>query len=581
MSQILETWYLDTSPSRTFHVTGGTGSTVDATAAQLRDGSDSTADSVTANGDGVSLGRVDKYVTFTLGASAIAAAGTIEFVRILMRGRVTGDPGSTPVIHALYDGDTMPGAVLPDDYLSEPPAAFVFNWNSHDYMLDPRTGEPWDRARITSLPWGFLHLLETFTENDSNTMEISEYRVELWGQPLEPIMPNEPSGTSPMMLDVGYLTDIIPSRTGAEQRVQLRAVPRRAVEFPVLAADAFESQAAIAALYPNQGGLVTVPLWPYTERLTAQAALGATSFSVSDTANVPWEAGSKVLLWLDPLNNELLPLSSAGGGVVTTSAPSGRIWPVGTLLVPALSARSGGEQALERPTGHILTTDSAFEMEINASAALPSPPAAGTTYQSIEVLTLPLEQLASDPESLQRPLLVMKPLTTLAYVERPTVSPRSRRTLTWTCFSRSHAKDLVAFVDRRRGRLKPFWLPSGRHDVSLAQDAASGAGSVRVWSSGYGAAIWPLGPYRRHLALRRPSGAYDFRKVTAVTQNLDGTETLTLSSTLSAALPMAGSMVSHLILYRLDEDLVRIAFRTVAFAEAQFPLLELPAEVPA
>lgn len=157
--------------------------------------------------------------------------------------------------------------------------------------------------------------------------------------------------------------------------------------------------------------------------------------------------------------------------------------------------------------------------------------------------------------------------------------PLPQRSFEWFASGRPAIAALRAFLDARRGRVVPFWVPTYGGELPMAADALAADSSIRVWGVGYGQFLYPF-PARRHLALMKPSGSFLRRKVTLVVDNLDGTETLTLDSGLGEDLPAATTLVSFLALCRLDGP-TPTRWYSVEHAEASLSFQELPREVPA
>ncbi len=395
--------------------------------------------------------------------------------------------------------------------------------------------------------------------------------------PAPTVFPIRPSGRAELTLEYGYPTDIFRSDSGSEQRRQLASLAHRALEIPAFTVDERDTQIAESLVYSSQGLPLGVPLWPFAQKLTAQAASGATSFSIPEATPVPWPTGGYVLLFQDARNYEALRFNTGSGTTVTTLDPSTRIWPTGTLLLPLMDGRLDGNHRAARAT--VKKLDSSFRFDLDPAAAAAVGTAPVSAYLGYDLLDLPprAEELGTDGN--QRLLLELAPATQVRAIERPEPVGAGTQELTWICQSRSAVAALLAFLADRRGRAVPFWLPTWRQDLTLSQAALSGASTLRVHRTGYGERVFPTGPYRRRLALRPPGGTVAAREVLSVTDMGDGTEQLTLQATIPADLPL-GSMVMHLMLCRLDRDLVPLEFTTTTLARATFPVRELPLEVP-
>lgn len=146
--------------------------------------------------------------------------------------------------------------------------------------------------------------------------------------------------------------------------------------------------------------------------------------------------------------------------------------------------------------------------------------------------------------------------------------------------TRADVTALRGFIDARRGRLVPFWAPTYAAELVMSADSLAAASSITVYSVGYRQYLFPV-TARKYLALVSPDGSFLRRKVTLVTDNLDGTESLSLDAGLGVDQLAATTLVSFLTLCRLEEDRVPIRWYAAGAAEASFRFREVPNEVPA
>lgn len=154
------------------------------------------------------------------------------------------------------------------------------------------------------------------------------------------------------------------------------------------------------------------------------------------------------------------------------------------------------------------------------------------------------------------------------------------RSFEWFAPGRTAIAALRSFLDARKGRVVPFWVPTFCRELVMSVDATSVQSSIRVYRHGYGQNLFPYNA-RKHTAIVSPDGSFLRRKVTLITDNGDGTESLSLDSGLGINLSAAVTMVSFLTLCRLEEDNAPIRWFGGAHAEASLRFREVPLEVPA
>lgn len=160
-------------------------------------------------------------------------------------------------------------------------------------------------------------------------------------------------------------------------------------------------------------------------------------------------------------------------------------------------------------------------------------------------------------------------------------TPKGERIFRYVIEGRDQVTAFRTQLIALRGRLVPCWIPTWMFDLSLTVDRASGDSSLIIEACDYTRwyAVADFG--RRHLAVILPGNPHTIipRRVTSAVDNLDGTETLTLNTTLGVAVP-AASVVSFLTLCRLASDDVTVRWLDYAAAEVELPLREIPREAP-
>lgn len=155
---------------------------------------------------------------------------------------------------------------------------------------------------------------------------------------------------------------------------------------------------------------------------------------------------------------------------------------------------------------------------------------------------------------------------------------RVRRAVRWICFNRSEISAARAFMDARKGRAIPFWLPTMEHDFTLTESPASSQ-RLKVLNIGYTDNLFPLGGWRRHVTIYK-DGVFHPRKVVSSADHGDGTEWLDVDFLFSSA-ASGINPVMFLRLCRLDADLGEWSFPGRDVATVDFPIIEIPLEAAA
>lgn len=372
---------------------------------------------------------------------------------------------------------------------------------------------------------------------------------------------------------VEYKTQILPGLNGSEQRYRLRQIPRRKLSFDLAAIDS-EVQTFDSLLWALQGGLFGVPWWPDGVLFSGSLAAGATAIAI-DTTDRLFPLAGHVMVWSSSTLCEVQTVGSVSSGLVSCSPLSNSY--VNPIVLPVFLGRIESSQDVERIVRRASRASVKFACEVQPSAARPSPPAASTTAYGFEVLDA-VPNWTSPTQSVRRLLDVTdKGYGPILVVDRGGLSFQGQD-FRWVLANRDEAAAFRNFLDRRQGRAAPFWVPTWREDLTLAQDAASGSAGIVVRDVGYASRMFPDAA-RRYIAIRTPAGGWIYRKVLSASA-ASGVETLGLDASNGVALP-AGTVVSFLVLCRLDDDAAEIAWETSTVGQATLRLTEIPREAPA
>lgn len=160
------------------------------------------------------------------------------------------------------------------------------------------------------------------------------------------ISPNWEDGISE---GIGYLTDVMSAYDTTEQRVQLRARPRRTMQFRALAEEARDAALLHGILYNWQPRVYGVPIWQDIQKTTADVAAGDLVIQV-DTTDRQYEAGGLAFIWRNPHEWEAFQIASLTASTITIASPAQAAWTraSGAWIMPMRAGRLGDSQTLSR-----------------------------------------------------------------------------------------------------------------------------------------------------------------------------------------------------------------------------------------
>lgn len=203
-----------------------------------------------------------------------------------------------------------------------------------------------------------------------------------------------------------------------------------------------------------------------------------------------------------------------------------------------------------------------------------------TLYKGFDVLEVePDSSEGRGGDESQRRRIVLGPEYGTQAITMAEPQPRVARTIQWTCKSHAEVTVLRTFLDTRRGRAVPFWLPTLQRELQFSGFPGFGSAWTVKWI-GYTANMFPLGQGRRHVFVWHPTAGLRYAKVTAAVDNGNGTETLTLEAGMGVNIANSFWVPGFLRLCRLGEDRNPIRWLSQQVAVADLQAVEVPAEAP-
>lgn len=175
--------------------------------------------------------------------------------------------------------------------------------------------------------------------------------------------PFAPNWAQPVTETFGFLTDIIVSYRGMEQRIQLRAVPVGTIRYATLLDDVRDAQMAGAILFGNQARAFGVGRWQFQTRLLQNASAGDHDI-FCDTSDIPFEPGGMVLLWTGPYQWEVQTIESVLPDRVILNFGLIQSWTAGlTVVLPIVIGRLSAEEGFTWDALAIGSTSLTFDID--------------------------------------------------------------------------------------------------------------------------------------------------------------------------------------------------------------------------
>jgi len=385
---------------------------------------------------------------------------------------------------------------------------------------------------------------------------------------------------------LSWLTNVLTHRDGSEQRRQPRLYPRRMLEYSVLPETVLLQTRLDNFLWANSSAAMIVPIWTDAQRLTVAASSGAGTVTIP-TTTYDYDANGYVILWRSPSSYEVVAISSLTSTTLTLEENLVSTWPVGTVVAPArlgrLTQSMPGQQIAHgiRPYSLVFEIDEASYSTNRITALSP------TQYLSTDLFEFPTVPTSTEAsENLDFTYEHTYPIID-AQTGAVALDTGARDTPTLAIpyaqlfANRAQVSEWLGFLDRRQGRRAPFWVPSWEKDFQPVTIHNGFSGSIDYTANGY--ADWIDGADgRKDIAIIYlqdgqvySKGHWQTVRITAATNNGDGTETINCPLTFVYDEDKAKVRISFLRYCRLDADTVEIAWKTSCIAQTKAVLREM------
>lgn len=358
-----------------------------------------------------------------------------------------------------------------------------------------------------------------------------------------------------------WLTDVITAYDSTEQRVSLRATPRRSSRYKFLLESDAERRLQFGRWYKSLATRLVLPYYQYATSLTQDTPSG-TSRLYFDPDLTDVREGEFVIV-LDALTEtgylvKLGPLRVDGAELtdpLTFDAKAS--W----VISPAFTSRLADGTGPSMYSVHGEIQVDSESLEVREQFARPGSNAVIQQFEGLPVLDI--RPLANDivNDNLTINYEVIDSQTGLMDIKTAWAHPflSGSRKFLIRRFSNPVEMDWWRdFLDGCRGQQNPFLLPTWRDDLVVDSFPDNGSQQLKIVSNEYEALYFPYESYKR-LQIETRSGII-WRKVVGVAVNNDGTQTLELGQNFGTDPEDVHILkVSFLNLARLGSDRVTLS----------------------
>lgn len=358
-----------------------------------------------------------------------------------------------------------------------------------------------------------------------------------------------------------WLTSVITSVSGKEQRVRLRASPRQSFSatFPV-------PYSEMAKAYNLTQGWKfrtwALPVWSEAQYIAPLTA-GAVTIPC-ETLTSDLREGSLVGIWDSEKVSEIVEISLVSPGSVTLDVALSNSY-IRPLLVPVRSATVEGN-ITRKTSGSSAELGVNFMVKDNITLTAETP----QQYKNEDVY---FTSFLLEGEYVQDSVIsrddVVDYNSGIRVKNTPWATAKQSRPFRIRAQTLAETWDVRRFLHRRAGKLKPFWVPSFEDNVTL-DDTGLILSALKVRSELYTSMVG----HRKDIAVLLSSGVWLLRGVVGAVDQPDGSVVFTLDSALNVQAATI-SKIMFLTLVRFDADRLELHWPGNAILDVTVPLLEI------
>lgn len=388
------------------------------------------------------------------------------------------------------------------------------------------------------------------------------------------VWPFAPSWRSPVLEWLEWLIDVLPAYDGTEQRILLRANPRRGFDFELIAAGT-DRQQLDALLWEWQARQFVLPVFTDPGQLSASASVDDISLSVT-TADLAYRIGGYAVLHAGNLKTEAVQISDVAANSITLQSGLRADWPANTRIYPAELARLTDTQLITAHTDVIDELAVQFAIDLNAAVTAVD---TATQYRGYPVLERQPNWRDAVNAEFQRLLDVLDNQTGVVGVDDKLGRPIALQDYLWTLQGRPAIGELRAWLHARAGRLNGLWVPTWRADLTLATPILSNQPLItiqRIDAARFNRAQ----PGRRDIVILLRDGSRLYRRIVDAVEVDESTEQLILDANMGVNVDPADVVtISWLHFCRLESDRIEYAWHSTDVLECRHMLRGLPDDV--
>lgn len=282
-----------------------------------------------------------------------------------------------------------------------------------------------------------------------------------------------PTYSTPYSEEMGFLTDIIPTSGGKEQRIALRKQPRETfrVKYEL---DGLERQQFQAIMFEWQHKNFGLPLHHLSVRTSAASLVGATQFQISGADDSDFRVGGLALVYTDYFTFDIVEISAITDTLLTITGTAVNAFAANTRVIPVRVCRVKGNIKSNVTKFNAMETFKVTYESIDNDTGTPAADTAAwnsNTYNGKVLLDdCNIMSGVSIRTELMHNTTVLDNKTGIVTTNSAWDTNKRRSVKGFFCQSRAAVNDLKNFLRGIRGKQVSFYLPTFLPDLTVGDD---------------------------------------------------------------------------------------------------------------
>lgn len=385
----------------------------------------------------------------------------------------------------------------------------------------------------------------TFTfDSEAPVLTLSGTRVAIF--PFSPKIP--------MTESLEWLTNIITSRDGSEQRISLRPTPRQSFKFNVLLTSEQEQAQLEALMFQWTKRMWGIPIWGEWESHSDTINIGDTTITL-DTTDADFRDDSYAIIWQDHDSYEVIKIETMADDSLTLEFPIVSQWTGNKHIMPI---RTG---YMISPSNMRIDADGYAEFDCNfivQDNELITTHTADEEYDSLTVLEASHEQGGLDNKIDGDVRIIDFGMDDFSLISDSDYNVYIQQ----HAFRKLGKSEIWAFRELLHslyGRQGVCWILTDKEDFVQAQTLGAAETELRVSNVGW-ARNMTLNSMRTHIAFVFSDGRRYYREITGLTED-DTEDIIGIDSALGIQIEPGDCNICLLDKCRLTEDKIDIEWQ--------------------